>query len=290
MKSQAEAGAWLSILAYVLLSILKVWVGTSTNSQALTADGLNNTTDVITSIGVLIGLRIAKKPRDNDHPYGHSRAETVSTLIASIVMAIIGLQVLVDAAYVTFWGHRVAPNGFAGIIAILAAGFMFLIYLINSHLAKKSKSHAIHAIAKDNLSDAIVSLGAAIGIFGARLGMPWLDPLAAAVVGLIILKTAWEIFAEMSHHLTDGFEETKLAAYRITMEQTEGVQTVVDLKGRMQGDQVIVDVVIEVNAQLSVQESHQITDRLELEMQRVHQVNTTHIHVEPDSSHCSTYR
>ncbi|SDX55962.1 cation diffusion facilitator family transporter [Marininema mesophilum] len=284
MKSQAEIGVWLSILAYILLSTVKVCLGMSTNSQALTADGLNNTTDVITSIGVLIGLRIAQKPRDDDHPYGHSRAETVSALISSIIMAVIGLQVLAEATQSAIYGVRGTPQSFAGLIAMLSSAFILLVYIFNSQLAKKTKSQALHAVAKDNLSDALVSLGAALGIYGARMGFPWLDPLAASVVGLIILKTAWGIFSEMSYHLTDGFEEKKLEAYRLTMEKMNGVQTVVDLKGRMQGDEVIVDAVIEVDAKLSVQESHCITDQLEQEMKRVHQVSTTHIHVEPDSN------
>jgi cation diffusion facilitator family transporter len=92
-----ERGAILSICVYICLSALKLFIGYTTNSEALKADGLNNTTDIIASIAVLIGLRISQKPADKDHPYGHWKAETVSSLVASFIMAIVGLQVLYEA-------------------------------------------------------------------------------------------------------------------------------------------------------------------------------------------------
>lgn len=94
---KGELGAWISIIAYMVLSLIKLLIGYSYNSEALRADGLNNSTDIVASIAILIGLRISQKPADKDHPYGHFRAETIASLIASFIMMVVGLQVLLDA-------------------------------------------------------------------------------------------------------------------------------------------------------------------------------------------------
>ncbi|PTX49343.1 cation diffusion facilitator family transporter [Melghirimyces profundicolus] len=281
MKYQADSGAWLSIVTYLFLSILKVSMGSIMMSKALSADGWNNVTDVLASGAVLIGLKISRKPRDEDHPYGHSRAESVSALIASFIMATIALEVLKDGIETAWVGKAPPPAPLTFWVALGSAGLMLLVSAYNRRLARRTKSRAIEAVSKDNLSDALVSVGAAAGILGAQWGFPWLDPAAAIMVGLIILKTAWGIFREMSHHLTDGFHEKKLDQYRKTMEKMDGVRSVVDLKGRMHGNHIILDAVIEVDAGLNVEESHRITEELEREMSRTHQVEETLIHVEP---------
>src|SRR5690606_20791185 len=97
-----ERGAIISIVAYILLSALKLFIGTKTGSTALKADGLNNATDIMASIAVLIGLRLARKPPDKDHPYGHWKAETVASMVASFIMIAVGIQVLYEAIFSIF--------------------------------------------------------------------------------------------------------------------------------------------------------------------------------------------
>src|SRR6476620_9598682 len=92
---RVERGAIISIVAYICLSILKLVVGYLADSEALKADGLNNTTDIIASIAVLIGLKLSQKPADEDHPYGHWKAEMVASMIASFIMMVVGIQVLI---------------------------------------------------------------------------------------------------------------------------------------------------------------------------------------------------
>ena len=111
---QGEKGAWLSIGTYLLLSSTKLTIGYIGTSEALKADGLNNTTDIIASIAVLIGLRIAQRPPDSNHQYGHLRAETVASLVASFIMLVVGLQVLSQFSkkFVgTSWYNTIAANG-----------------------------------------------------------------------------------------------------------------------------------------------------------------------------------
>ncbi|GMK41198.1 putative transporter YeaB [Paenibacillus sp. CCS19] len=278
---QGEKGAWISIGAYLALSGIKLGAGYYFASQALTADGFNNLTDIVASTAVLIGLRISQKPPDKDHPYGHFRAETIAALIASFIMATVGLQVLIDAVRALFQGTSEAPNLTSAWIAIAAAAAMIGVYSYNKKLASRINNQALMAAAKDNLSDALVSIGAAVGIFGAQLGFPWLDTVAAFAVGIIICKTAWDIFYSSTHALTDGFDEKELNTLRGTIARTQGVREIKDIKARVHGSNVLIDVIITVDPTLSIVESHRISDEIEQRMERKHNIMSVHVHMEP---------
>lgn len=278
---QGERGAWVSIGAYLILSSIKLVIGYLFLSSALFADGFNNLTDIVASVAVLIGLRISQKPPDKDHPYGHFRAETIAALIASFIMAAVGIQVLVTTITSLFRGTEEVPGMLAFWVAVGAAISMYGVYLYNNRLAKRIDSHALMAAAKDNLSDALVSTGAAVGILGARLGLSWLDAAAAVVVGIIICKTAWDIFYSATHALTDGFDAGKLMTMRTSIERVQGVQSISDIKARVHGSNVLVDVIVQVDPHLTLIESHRICDEIERKMEKKHNIMSVHVHVEP---------
>lgn len=278
---QGEKGAWLSIAAYIVLSMVKLIIGFTFFSSALQADGWNNLTDIVASVAVLIGLKISQKPPDHDHPYGHFRAETISALIASFIMAMVGLQVVINTVTTIFNGQTESPSMLTAWVALACAAVMYTVYMYNSKLAKRINNQALMAAAQDNRSDALVSIGAAVGIFGAQLGLKWLDPLAALVVGAIILKTAWHIFRDATYALTDGFDESQLQSLRATIQQTNGVKTIKDVKARLHGNHVLVDVVVQVNPSLSLIESHEICDEVERRMMKKHNIAHVQVHVEP---------
>ncbi|WP_346768768.1 cation diffusion facilitator family transporter [Paenibacillus sp. HB172176] len=278
---QGEKGAWVSIGAYLILSAVKLGIGYWFASGALVADGYNNLTDIVASLAVLIGLRISQKPPDKDHPYGHFRAETIAALIASFIMASVGLQVLIGAVQSLMKADYETPGLATAWVALAAAACMGFVYLYNSRLARRINNQALMAAAKDNLSDALVSVGAAVGIIGSQFGMPWLDPVAAFVVGLIICKTAWDIFYSSTHALTDGFDEKELKSLRATIANTKGVHAIKDIKARVHGSNVLVDVIVLVDPQLSLIESHRICDEIERMMDKKHNIMGVHVHVEP---------
>ncbi|MEX2416753.1 MAG: cation diffusion facilitator family transporter [Paenibacillaceae bacterium] len=276
-----EKGVWISILSYIFLSIFKVSAGYFFHSEALYADGLNNTTDIIASVAVLIGLKISRRPADQNHRYGHYRAETIAALVASFIMMSVGLLVLYKSVNTFFADSIVKPDLLTAWVAIFSASVLLMVYLYNIKLAKKINSSAIKAVALDNRSDALVSIGAFAGIIGARIGWTWLDPIAAIGVGLIICKTAVDIFRDASHALTDGFDEKVLKVYKKTIETVTGVKKVQDIKARIHGNNVLLDVTIIVDADLNVVQSHDISDNIEKRMDLIHQVDHVHIHVEP---------
>jgi cation diffusion facilitator family transporter len=258
-------------------------MGYITGSEALTADGINNTTDIIVSLAVLIGLRISRKPPDHDHPYGHMRAETIASLVASFIMFAAGVQVIIQSAQSFMAGGLAAPSLVAAWVSLFSAACMWGVYTYNSRLARRINNQSLMAAAKDNRSDAFVSIGAAAGIIGASLGFPILDSIAAFLVGIVICKTAWDIFSDATHALTDGFDDKKLNVFKETVRETPGVKGIRDIRARVHGSNVLLDVVIEVSAELSVEQSHVISDEVEERMHKKHKIENVHVHIEPYS-------
>ncbi|MDV7767369.1 cation diffusion facilitator family transporter [Peribacillus sp. CSMR9] len=277
-----ERGAIISIIAYICLSIMKLAIGYISDSAALKADGLNNTTDIIASIAVLIGLRLAQRPPDKDHGYGHWKSETIASMVASFIMFAVGVQVLIDAVASMLKGGKESPDIMAGYVGVLSAIAMYFVYRYNKKLAIKINSKAVLAASKDNISDAWVSIGTAIGIFGSQLKMPWLDSLTAIIVGLLICKTAWDIFIQASHELSDGFDENKIQLYKDVITNLNGVKGIKEIKGRNYGNNEVIDVVILVNSTLDIKEAHDIATHVEKVMMRNHGVYDVHVHVEPN--------
>ncbi|RRJ62792.1 cation transporter [Paenibacillus oralis] len=276
-----EKGAVISIIAYICLSALKLCIGYAADSEALKADGLNNATDIVASIAVLIGLRVARRPADSDHAYGHWKAETIASMVASFIMMAVGLQVLYGAISSIFAGKSESPDPIAAWTGVFCAAVMYVVYRYNKKLALKINSQAVMAAARDNISDAWVSIGTAIGIIGAGFGLPWLDPVTAVIVGALICKTAWDIFSETTHHLTDGFDEALIESYKETVSNVEGVQEVKDLRARHYGNNIVVDTVILVDSELDIHQAHDISTHVEEHLCRTYDVYAVHVHVEP---------
>lgn len=277
-----ERGAILSIIAYILLSALKLFIGSVANSAALKADGLNNATDIIASIAVLVGLKLSQKPPDKDHPYGHWKAETVASMVASFIMMAVGIQVLFEAISSVFHPKQSSPDIISAWTGIFCAVVMYLVYRYNIILGRKINSQAVMAAAKDNLSDAWVSIGAAVGIIGSQFNLPWLDPVTAVIVGLLICKTAWDIFKKSSHYLTDGFDEKVLNSYKQTVQTVKGVKDVSQIQARNYGNNTIVDIVVLVSSTLDISDAHDIASKVEDILIKKYDVYYVHVHVEPN--------
>ena len=277
-----ERGVILSIFVYLCLSCLKLIIGYTANSEALKADGLNNTTDIIASIAVLIGLKISQRPPDKDHPYGHWKAETVASMVAAFIMMSVGLYVLYNATLSVFDKTILKPDWISALTGLFCAVIMYCVYIYNRNLARRINSQSVMAAAKDNLSDAWVSIGTVIGITGSQFGLPWLDSVTAVIVGLLIVKTGWGIFREASHDLTDGFDEEQLKNYKKSIFDTSGVKGVKEIRARKYGNNPVVDVIILVNSTLDIGAAHDISMAVEEVLIKEHNVFEVHVHVEPN--------
>ena len=283
---KAEQGAKLSILSYLFLTILKLGAGFIFRSSALVADGINNATDVISSICVLVGLKISRKPADEDHLYGHFRAELISTLIASFIMLYAGIEVVIYAVKKIITNSYEQPNILSAIVAFIACVIMLGVYFYNIGLSKKLGSKSLQAAALDNLSDSLVSLGTLIGIVATYLGFPIADSIVAIIVGVLIVWTAINIFKESTYVLTDGVDSEVIEKVNNLVKDIDGVISIVDTKGRTHGLLYFIDITVTVSPTLNVKKSHEITVNIEKKLASEFYYCETLVHLEPHGIDC----
>ncbi|HHC9295558.1 TPA: cation diffusion facilitator family transporter [Staphylococcus aureus] len=277
----AQRGAYLSLIVYIILSIVKYVTGFVFNSAAVRADALNNMTDIIVSLAVIIGLKISIKPADRNHPYGHLKSENISSLLVSFVIMFVGIQVVIQNAPRLFKEDDVVPNAITIIVSLISGLVMLIVFAVNQRLAKRTKSSSLNSAAKDNLSDSLVSIGTAIGLIFTQIGFPIVDIILATLLGLLIVYTGFGIFKEAIFMLSDGFNETELEAYRNDILEVDEVQEVKSIKGRYHGSSVCIDVTIVVDANLSLVEAHQICDNVEHHLHKKG-ISSVYVHPEPD--------
>ncbi|HFI0213242.1 TPA: cation diffusion facilitator family transporter [Streptococcus suis] len=277
----AERGAIVSITAYIILSGIKLAAGHIFHSDALTADAFNNISDIIGNVAVLVGLRMAQKPADTDHKFGHWKMEDLASLITSFIMFVVGFQVLYSTFIKIMSNQPVEIDMTGAIVGIFSALVMIGVYLYNKSLAKRVHSKALEAAAKDNLSDAVTSIGTSVAIIAAAFNFPIVDKIAAVVITFFILKTAYEIFMESFFTLSDGFDEELLHKYEEDILKLPKVVAVKSQRGRTYGANIYLDIVLEMNPDLSVYESHEITEQVEQLLTLKHGVFDVDIHVEP---------
>ncbi|EES41792.1 cation diffusion facilitator family transporter [Staphylococcus caprae M23864:W1] len=277
----AQRGAYLSLVVYIILSITKYVVGYMYNSAAVRADALNNMTDILVSIAVIVGLKISIKPADKNHPYGHLKSENISTLLVSFIIMFVGIQVVIENAPRLITHDRHAPNIMTIIVSVISGVIMLGVFYVNHRLAKRTKSSSLSSAAKDNLSDSLVSIGTAIGLIFTQIGFPIVDIILATFLGLLIIYTGFGIFKESIFTLSDGFNEKDLEEYRNDILEVEDVIDVNSIKGRYHGSSIFLDVTIVVQSDLSLYEAHQICDRVENHLHGKG-ISSVYVHPEPN--------
>jgi cation diffusion facilitator family transporter len=277
----ARRGIYLSIVTYVIISTAKLLVGSNFDSDAVFADGLNNFTDSFASIALLVGMILSQRPADQNHRYGHYKIETITTLIMSFVILYIGITVTIDSTTALINQAYAAPTPINAVVGLSSGVIMSGVYWYNNRLGNKLNSPSLKASAKDNLSDALTSFATALSVFLSRTGILWLDGAMAIVVGLIIIKSGYDIFKESAFSLTDGFPQEDLDNYRKIVLMVPGVRAVSDIRGRNYGANVYIDITILVDPEISVQAGHAITEKVESALQKTEDVTAIDVHVEP---------
>ncbi len=254
----------VTIIVNLVLSMGKLTAGFLGKSAAMISDGIHSASDVVSTIVVMIGIKIAGKQPDKEHPYGHERMESIASIILAVILALTGMTIGYDAVVKIYEGNY---NNIAipGLITIVAAVISIVVkewmYWYTVAAAKKIHSDALMADAWHHRTDAMSSVGSFVGIFGARMGYPIMDLIASAVICVFILKAAYDIFAEsvnkMVDHACDGEIEDKIRAIVMGIEGVKGID---DLKTRMFGAKMYVDVEILVEAEMTLREAHIIAE------------------------------
>lgn len=290
--AKAQIGAWVGIVGNLLLAGVKLVVGLFAASQAMIADAAHSASDVVGSIAVLIGLRAAERPPDEDHPYGHGKAESIAAIIVSVLLVIVGFEI----GYKSFESMFV-PLTPPGMLAIWAAvGSMVvkeLMFRYKYKLGKKLNSQSLIANAWEHRSDVFSSFAALIGIggaiLGAHLGVSWmvyLDPVAGVFVSALVLKMAYHIMMDSIHSTLDHVlheEDTK--ELRRMAESVPGVMRIDDLRAREHGHYQIVDIKVGVNPIITVEEGHSIGKEVKRTLlTHFPQVRDVLVHINPYQS------
>lgn len=271
-----------------VLTLMKLAAGILARSGAMVSDALHSASDIFSGVIVLIGVRLSSRAPDKGHPYGHERFECVAALLLAGLLALVGGGICVNAVRDIASGSaftREAP----GLLALAAAVVSILtkesLFWYTRGYARKFRSTALRAEAWHQRSDALSSVGALIGIAGARLGVPVMEPVASGIIGLFILRVAVRIFREAVDQMVDHScgPETENALRATALEQP-GVLGVELLRTRMFGNRVYVDMEIAADPALPLAEAHGIAERVHDAIEKDYpEVKHIMVHVNPAS-------
>ena len=274
----------ISMATNVILTVAKFAAGVVAHSGAMISDAVHSASDIFSGLIVLIGVRISSKAPDDKHPYGHERFECVAALLLSGILALVGGTIGVNAVKDIIGGRvQEAPGILALVAAVISIVTKETLFWYTRGYAKKYRSTALHAEAWHQRSDAMSSIGALIGIAGARMGVPVMEPIASLIIALFILRVAVRIFRDAIDQMVDhsASEETE-AAFRETAMEQPGVQGVELLRTRMFGNRVYVDLEIAADPGLSLAAAHEIAERVHDAIEQTYpDVKHIMVHVNP---------
>lgn len=279
----------VSIAVNIALSLFKFLAGIFASSGAMISDAIHSASDVFSTIIVIIGVRISAKQADTKHQYGHERLECVASIILAVILAETGLGIGISGIKTILSGNYdnlQIPGILALIAALVSIAVKEWMFWYTRAAAKKINSGAVMADAWHHRSDALSSIGAFIGIFGARLGFPILDPIASVVICIFIVKAAFDIFKDAIDKMIDKSCDTETVnkITTIILEQ-DGVQKIDELKTRLFGTKIYVDVEIAANGEISLSEAHKVAEEVHLAIEtEFPTVKHCMVHVNPVES------
>lgn len=256
----------VSIAGNIALSLLKLAAGILAHSQAMISDAVHSASDVFSSIVVIIGIKLSTQESDKEHPYGHERLECIAALLLADVLFITGLGIGYNAVQNILHGNfktLAVPGVLALVAALISIAVKEAMFQYTKWYADKLDSGALMADAWHHRSDALSSIGALIGIAGARLGFPILDSIASLVICLFIAKAAYDIFMDASDKMVDHAcdEETEAALHDCACNE-EGVLHVDIMRTRVFGAKIYVDIEISADGSKTLHEAHAIAERV----------------------------
>ena len=274
----------VTIIINLVLAGFKFVAGFVAHSGAMISDAVHSASDVLATFIVILGVKLAGRDADRDHPYGHERLECVAALILGVILAATGLGIgWSGIRKITGGGELAVPGLLALIAAVVSIVVKEAMFWYTWLAAKKIDSSALKAEAWHHRSDALSSVGSFAGILGARLGFPALDPVASVVICLFILKAAWDILADalgkMTDHACPPALVQEMAESVLSQPGVLGLDT---LNTRLFGDRVYVDVEIRADGDLPLKVTHAtaqaVHDALEAQFP---QVKHCMVHVNP---------
>ena len=282
----ANKVSFVTIIGNILLSVMKLIVGFIAHSNAMISDAIHSASDVFSTFVVIIGIKLASKKADKEHPYGHERLECVAAIVLSMVLFITGLGIGATALKNITSGDY---NNIAvpGILALIAAIISIIskeaMYWYTIYYAKKIDSSALMADAWHHRSDAFSSIGALIGIAGARLGFPIMDSIASLIIFVFIIKAAYDIFKDAIDKMVDhACDDDTVNQIRECVMKHEDVLGIDMLQTRIFGNKIYVDLEIATDGSYTLSKAHTIAESVHDDIEKSFpKVKHIMVHVNP---------
>ncbi|MCL2124770.1 MAG: cation diffusion facilitator family transporter [Oscillospiraceae bacterium] len=269
-----------------VLTVFKLFAGIVANSAAMVSDAVHSLSDVLSTLIVMVGVKMAGKKSDKEHPYGHERMECVAAILLAIILFATGVMIGYGGVMKTIdgsAGNLSAPGSLALVAAIASIVIKEAMYWYTRAAAKKIDSGVLMASAWHHRSDALSSVGSFVGILGARLGLPILDPIVCLVICLLIIKVAIDVFRDALKKMMDtSCDDAVIDELRaVTMEQ-DGVLGVDDIRTRLFGDKIYMDIDIIADCNSTLSEAHVVAERVHDAIEsRFDKVKHCMVHVNP---------
>lgn len=260
-KEMAMHVSWVSILINILLTLGKLAAGLLAHSNAMLSDAVHSASDVFSTLIVMAGVTMAAKQPDKEHPFGHDRMECVAALFLALILFAIGIGIGIGAVRAIFWskGARAVPGVLAMAAALVSIGVKEWMYRYTRRAASRIRSGALMADAWHHRCDALSSIGALVGIFGARMGLPFMDPAASLVICIFIGKAAFDVLKGSLDQMVDKACDEEISdSIRMTALRSRGVERVEGMRTRLFGSRLYVEIEIGADRNLNLAQVHDI--------------------------------
>ncbi len=283
---QVKRITWIGLILNIFLTVLKLVGGIVGHSEAIIADAVHSVSDFGTDLVLLLGIRAWSRPRDERHPFGHERIETIIAMFMGVFLALVGIWIVQDSLRGIEQAHLLQPRPIALIAAAISIVSKEIMYHWTRHVGRKTSSMALMANAWHHRSDALSSIPAGLAVLGAILLPPewaFLDRIGALVVCIFLFHAAYRIIAPAINELLDTVPESHVPRELLEIiTQTPGVMLVHKVRTRSAGAHVLTDAHIEVDPKISVTAGHDIAERVKQRvLQQLPEVAEITIHVEP---------
>ncbi|MEC0227150.1 cation diffusion facilitator family transporter [Paenibacillus alba] len=280
---------WLSLISNIILTIMKIIIGLIFQSEVLLADGVHNAGDIIATVAALSAMRISKLPADEDHPYGHGKAEVLGSGFVAFILVLAALYIGYHAT-AAFFHEPLSPSYIALIAAFLSMIWKYVLYVYTMRIGLATSSKGLIATAKDHLADVYASLAAVVGIglafIGKSYGIHWLsygDAAAGIIVSLLVLRLGVEMGKESFDILMEKtVDQQKLFQYSQLIQAIPQVKRIDRIRAREHGHYILVDARVSIPGELTIQQGHDITRAIKESIKEQHQdVDEVLIHLNP---------
>lgn len=277
-----------SIIVNLILSVGKLAAGILANSSAMVSDAIHSASDVFSTFIVMAGVKISNKESDAEHQYGHERLECVAAIVLAVVLALTGIGIGysgLDKIFTSSSNDLKVPGSLALIAALISIVVKEAMYWYTKNAADKINSGALMADAWHHRSDALSSIGSFIGILGARMGYPLLDPIASVVICAMIVYAAYEIFKDAIDKMVDrSCSPETIAKIKTLIAQQDGVDHIDLVQTRQFGSRIYVDVEVSVDDDLPLIKAHTIAENIHQAIENnFSEVKHCMVHVNPCS-------